>query len=60
VHVVKNTPKVTGFRGTGNKPFPDDAEVDRIVNQVTVAAKKRSEAGVPAGEAGAHHRRAVQ
>jgi transcriptional antiterminator NusG len=40
-HVVKNTPKVTGFVGTGNKPVPlSDAEVDRIVNQVTVAAKK--------------------
>ncbi len=40
-HVVKNTPKVTGFVGTGNKPVPlSDAEVERIVNQVTVAAEK--------------------
>ena len=40
-HVVKNTPKVTGFVGTGNKPVPlSNAEVDRIVNQVTVAAEK--------------------
>ena len=40
-HVVKNTPKVTGFVGTGNKPVPlSEAEVSRIVNQVTVAAEK--------------------
>jgi transcriptional antiterminator NusG len=40
-HVVKSTPKVTGFVGTGTKPVPlEDAEVDRIVNQVTVAAEK--------------------
>lgn len=40
-HVVKNTPKVTGFVGTGNKPVPlSDAEVDRIVNQVATAAEK--------------------
>ena len=30
-HLVRNTPKVTGFVGTGNKPVPlSDAEVDRI------------------------------
>ena len=40
-HVVKNTPKVTGFVGTGNKPVPlSDAEVDRIVNQVAIAVDK--------------------
>jgi len=40
-HVVKNTPKVTGFVGTGNKPVPlTEAEVSRIVNQVSVAAEK--------------------
>ena len=40
-HVVKNTPKVTGFVGTGNKPIPlSDAEVERIVKQVAVAADK--------------------
>ncbi len=38
-HVVKNTPKVTGFVGTGNKPVPlSDDEVERIVHQVAVAA----------------------
>ncbi len=40
-HVVKNTPKVTGFVGTGNKPVPlSEAEVNRIVNQISVAAEK--------------------
>jgi len=34
-HLVKNTPKVTGFLGAQNKPSPiGQAEVDRIVNQV--------------------------
>ena len=40
-HVVKNTPRVTGFVGTGNKPVPlSEEEVDRIINQVSVAATK--------------------
>jgi transcriptional antiterminator NusG len=40
-HVVKNTPKVTGFVGTGQKPVPlSDAEVDRIVHQISHAAVK--------------------
>ena len=40
-HVVKNTPKVTGFVGTGSKPVPlSEAEVQRIVKQITVAAEK--------------------
>lgn len=34
-HLVKNTPKVTGFLGTGNKPVPvSQREVDQILNQV--------------------------
>jgi transcriptional antiterminator NusG len=34
-HLVKNTPKVTGFLGTESKPMPiSEAEVARIVNQV--------------------------
>ena len=34
-HLIKNTPKVTGFLGTGNKPSPiSEIEVDRIVKQV--------------------------
>ena len=40
-HVVKNTPKVTGFVGTGTRPVPlSEAEVNRIVNQISVAAEK--------------------
>ena len=34
-HLVKNTPKVTGFLGSGSKPTPiTDAEAERILNQV--------------------------
>jgi transcriptional antiterminator NusG len=34
-HLVKNTPKVTGFLGSGGKPQPvSQAEVDRIRRQV--------------------------
>ncbi len=40
-HVVKSTPRVTGFVGTGTKPVPlSDEEVQRIVTQITVAAEK--------------------
>ena len=40
-HMVKNTPKVTGFVGTGIKPTPlSQEEVDRIINQVTTSAEK--------------------
>jgi len=40
-HVVKNTPKVTGFVGAGAKPQPlSREEVDQILHQVTVAAEK--------------------
>ncbi len=40
-HVVKNTPKVTGFVGAGSKPIPlTREEVDHILNQVTEAAEK--------------------
>ncbi len=34
-HLIKNTPKVTGFLGADNKPTPiSDAEAQRIVQQV--------------------------
>jgi len=40
-HVVRNTPKVTGFVGTGSKPVPlREDEVNRIVDQISVAAEK--------------------
>ena len=41
-HVVKNTPKVTGFVGAGNKPAPlSDDEVQQVIQQVTVAAAEK-------------------
>ncbi len=34
-HLVRNTPKVTGFLGSGNQPRPiPDSEADRIISQV--------------------------
>jgi transcriptional antiterminator NusG len=40
-HVVKNTPKVTGFVGAGQRPAPlTQEEVDQVIQQVTVAAEK--------------------
>ena len=34
-HLIKNTPKVTGFLGTDKKPLPiPDSEADGIINQV--------------------------
>ena len=40
-HVVKNTPKVTGFVGAGAKPTPlTKEEVDQILLQVSTAAEK--------------------
>jgi transcriptional antiterminator NusG len=40
-HVVKNTPKVTGFVGRGRKPTPlSQEEVDQILEQVVSAKEK--------------------
>ncbi len=40
-HVVKNTPKVTGFVGTGKNPTPlSQSEVDQILEQVVSAKEK--------------------
>lgn len=34
-HLIKNTPKVTGFLGTDNKPMPiSESEAQRIIHQV--------------------------
>ena len=39
-HLVKNTPKVTGFLGSANKPMPvSEAEVARIVGQIAEGAE---------------------
>jgi len=40
-NVVRNTPGVTGFVGTGNKPVPlREEEVDQILKQMTAEAPK--------------------
>jgi transcriptional antiterminator NusG len=40
-HLIKNTPKVTGFLGSGQKPVPiTDAEAARILNQVAEGVEK--------------------
>jgi transcriptional antiterminator NusG len=40
-HVVKETPKVTGFVGSGKKPTPlSQDEVDQILQQVVTAKEK--------------------
>tara|TARA_R110002072_G_scaffold96195_8_gene211738 strand:- start:5339 stop:5872 length:534 start_codon:yes stop_codon:yes gene_type:complete len=40
-HLVKNTPKVTGFLGSGNKPMPvSEIEVKRILGQISEDAER--------------------
>jgi transcription termination/antitermination protein NusG len=40
-HLIKNTPKVTGFLGSGQKPMPiTDVEASRILNQVAEGVDK--------------------
>lgn len=40
-HLIKNTPKVTGFLGSGSKPVPiSDAEANRILNQVAEGVER--------------------
>lgn len=40
-HIVRNTPKVTGFVGAGSKPTPlTREEVEQILHQVTESAEK--------------------
>ncbi|MDE2445636.1 MAG: transcription termination/antitermination protein NusG [Alphaproteobacteria bacterium] len=40
-HLIKNTPKVTGFLGAGSKPVPiSDVEANRILNQVAEGVER--------------------
>lgn len=40
-HLVRNTPKVTGFLGAGNKPQPiSQSEAERILRQVQEGAER--------------------
>jgi transcriptional antiterminator NusG len=40
-HLIKNTPKVTGFLGSDSKPIPiTDAEAARILNQVAEGVER--------------------
>jgi transcriptional antiterminator NusG len=40
-HLVRNTPKVTGFVGSGNRPVPlSQEEADQIFNQVKESIEK--------------------
>jgi len=40
-HLIKNTPKVTGFLGSDSKPIPiSDAEATRILNQVAEGVER--------------------
>lgn len=40
-HLIKNTPKVTGFLGADNKPIPiSDVEADRIKGQVAEGVER--------------------
>ncbi|MBM3136064.1 MAG: transcription termination/antitermination protein NusG [Chloroflexi bacterium] len=50
-YVVRNTPGVTGFVGTGNKPIPlPDHEVKIILKQVKVEAPPKIKVGYSVGQ----------
>ena len=57
-HVVKNTPKVTGFVGAGVRPTPlTKEEVDQILEQVKTAAEKpKPKYTLREGRSGPHQR----
>jgi len=51
-HLIKNTPKVTGFLGADNKPMPiSEAEASRIIQQVETGSEHpRSSVSFEVGE----------
>ena len=61
-HVVKSTPRVTGFVGTGQQPTPlSEEEVQHIVYRVDESQGQAEAQGQVREERdGAHHRRAVR
>ena len=58
-HLVKNTPKVTGFVGSGKEPTPLTAdEVEQILHRVTSTKEKpQAQAHLREGRARPDHRR---
>lgn len=45
-HVVKNTPRVTGFLGSRNKPQPiSEAEASRIMTQMEEGVQRSADSG---------------
>ena len=61
-HLIKNTPKVTGFLGADNKPMPiSDAEADRIKGQVAEGVERpKASIRFEIGETGARRGRSVR
>ena len=61
-HVVKSTPRVTGFVGTGQQPTPlSEEEVQHIVYRVADSQGQAEAQGqVREERIGAHHRRSVR
>ena len=61
-HVVKSTPRVTGFVGTGQQPTPlSEEEVQHIVYRVADSKEKpKLKVKFEKNEIGAHHRRSVR
>jgi len=61
-HIVRNTPRVTGFVGSATAPPPlSESEVDAIINRVQHAAgPPETESGLRAQRAGAHCRRPLR
>ena len=61
-HLIKNTPKVTGFLGTDKKPMPiSEREAERILHQVQEGIERPEALGLVRGRrAGARVGRAVR